>query len=131
MHVMADDKPARTNQRQECLEIVQFATGLAQRQTEPDSGKTIRRTDFWPQLPSKYSWQTTHGVMLDRAGNLYVIHEGHVDKPDHPRTIPRSLCLIQPGRFVHPHDACFDADGNIFVAEWVATGRVTKLQRMT
>ena len=31
----------------------------------------------------------------------------------------------QPGRFVHPHDACFDADGNIFVAEWVATGRVT------
>ena len=36
----------------------------------------------------------------------------------------------QPGRFVHPHDACFDADGNIFVAEWVATGRVTKLRRL-
>jgi hypothetical protein len=33
------------------------------------------------------------------------------------------------GKFVHPHDACFDADGNIFVAEWVATGRITKLQR--
>lgn len=31
------------------------------------------------------------------------------------------------GRFVHPHDACFDAEGNIFVAEWVATGRVSKL----
>jgi len=28
------------------------------------------------------------------------------------------------GRFVHPHDACFDQQGNIFVAEWVATGRV-------
>ena len=25
-----------------------------------------------------------------------------------------------PGKFVHPHDACFDADGNIYVAEWVA-----------
>lgn len=37
----------------------------------------------------------------------------------------------QPGRFVHPHDACFDADGNLFVAEWVRTGRVTKLQRLT
>ncbi len=36
----------------------------------------------------------------------------------------------QPGKFVHPHDACFDADGNIFVAEWVATGRVTKLTRV-
>lgn len=35
-----------------------------------------------------------------------------------------------PGKFVHPHDACFDADGNIYVAEWVATGRVTKLTKM-
>ncbi|MCA9248067.1 MAG: twin-arginine translocation signal domain-containing protein [Planctomycetales bacterium] len=36
----------------------------------------------------------------------------------------------QPGKFVHPHDACFDSDGNIFVAEWVATGRVTKLRKV-
>lgn len=36
----------------------------------------------------------------------------------------------QPGRFIHPHDACYDADGNIFVVEWVATGRVTKLRRV-
>jgi hypothetical protein len=36
----------------------------------------------------------------------------------------------QPGRFVHPHDACYDKDGNIFVVEWVPTGRVTKLQRV-
>jgi hypothetical protein len=35
----------------------------------------------------------------------------------------------QPGKFIHPHDACFDADGNIFVAEWVASGRITRLQR--
>lgn len=34
------------------------------------------------------------------------------------------------GKFVHPHDACFDAQGNIFVAEWVATGRVSKLRRL-
>ena len=33
-----------------------------------------------------------------------------------------------PGKFVHPHDACFDQDGNIYVAEWVGTGRVTKLR---
>jgi hypothetical protein len=35
-----------------------------------------------------------------------------------------------PGRFVHPHDACFDKDNNIFVVEWVATGRVTKLVKV-
>lgn len=34
------------------------------------------------------------------------------------------------GKFVHPHDACFDAEGSIFVAEWVSTGRVSKLTRM-
>ena len=33
------------------------------------------------------------------------------------------------GRFVHPHDACFDSEGNIFVVEWVRGGRVTKLVR--
>ncbi|MFP6885473.1 MAG: hypothetical protein VCA40_13635, partial [Roseibacillus sp.] len=35
------------------------------------------------------------------------------------------------GKFVHPHDACFDADGNIFVAEWVSTGRITRLRRLS
>ncbi len=37
----------------------------------------------------------------------------------------------QPGKFVHPHDACFDKDGNIFVTEWVDTGRVTKLRKVS
>lgn len=41
-------------------------------------------------------------------------------KPDH----------WQDGVFVHPHDACFDSEGNIFVAEWVQTGRVTKMTRL-
>ena len=36
----------------------------------------------------------------------------------------------QDGKFVHPHDACFDADGNIFVAEWVGTGRITRLKHL-
>lgn len=37
----------------------------------------------------------------------------------------------QPGKFVHPHDACFDRDGNIFVTEWVNTGRVTRLRKVS
>lgn len=36
----------------------------------------------------------------------------------------------KPGKFVHPHDACFDKDGNIFVVEWVQTGRVTLLKKL-
>lgn len=36
----------------------------------------------------------------------------------------------KPGKFIHPHDACFDKDGNIFCTEWVNTGRVTKLRKV-
>jgi hypothetical protein len=35
-----------------------------------------------------------------------------------------------PGKFVCPHDAAFDAEGNIYVAEWVAYGRIVKLERI-
>jgi len=35
-----------------------------------------------------------------------------------------------PGRFLCPHGACFDHEGNIFVAEWVEVGRVTKLRKV-
>jgi hypothetical protein len=38
----------------------------------------------WPQLPDKFTWQTTHNVAVDKAGNLYVIHEGRADQKEHP-----------------------------------------------
>jgi hypothetical protein len=34
------------------------------------------------------------------------------------------------GKFLHPHDACFDPAGNIYVAEWVHTGRITRLRKV-
>ncbi|HWL09199.1 MAG TPA: peptidase [Planctomicrobium sp.] len=43
------------------------------------------------------------------------------------RTSPE---MWQEGKFVHPHDACFDQHGNIFVTEWVSSGRVTLLKRL-
>ncbi len=50
---------------------------------------------------------------------------GQIDKL---RTKPKQW---KDGQFVHPHDACFDLEGNLFVAEWVSTGRVTKLTRVS
>jgi len=38
--------------------------------------------------------------------------------------------LWKDGEFVSPHSACWDADGNLYVMDWVATGRVTKLARV-
>jgi hypothetical protein len=52
-------------------------------------------------------------------------------RADGKHQIRRDATRWQAGRFVHPHDACFDREGNIFVAEWVGTGRVTKLRRLT
>ena len=56
----------------------------------------------------------------DAAWTERVQKEGLRNKPDQ----------WQPGRFVHPHQARFDHEGNIFVVEWVPIGRVTKLRRV-
>lgn len=37
----------------------------------------------------------------------------------------------QAGKFISPHGAMWDRAGNIFVAEWVPKGRVTKLRRLS
>jgi len=37
---------------------------------------------------------------------------------------------FEPGKFITPHGAGFDHDGNIFVTEWVEIGRVTKLRKV-
>jgi hypothetical protein len=34
------------------------------------------------------------------------------------------------GRFIHPHDACHDAHGNLFVVEWVVPGRISWLKKV-
>ncbi len=69
---------------------------------------TYRVVHHWPQLPDKYSWQTTHNVAVDQAGHLYVIHEGHQDKPDHP-----SIFVFDPqGRFVRAFGQQFQGGGH-------------------
>jgi hypothetical protein len=45
--------------------------------------------------------------------------------------IRRDESQWRQGRFIHPHDACFDAHGNILVAEWVHGGRLSKLRKIS
>ena len=67
-------------------------------------------------------------TILDKD-NKVVAHlgEGLVGNP--PRTTDDRSKFV-PGQFVNPHGACFDHNGNIFVAEWVEIGRVTKLRKL-
>ena len=62
----------------------------------------------WPQLPDKFSWQTTHNVAVDRDSNLYVIHEGLENLKDHP-----SIFVFDPsGKFVRAFGQQFQGGGH-------------------
>jgi hypothetical protein len=73
-----------------------------------------------PDLASR-----VHLVTMDNR----VITIGEGENPNNLRTT-QNRADFRPGRFVAPHGACFDKDGNIFVVEWVEIGRVTKLRRV-
>lgn len=62
----------------------------------------------WAQLPSKYSWQTTHNVAVDRDGLLYVIHEGRENLKDHPSI----FVFDRKGRFVRAFGNQFQGGGH-------------------
>ncbi len=62
----------------------------------------------WPQLPDRYTWQTTHNVAVDKAGNLYVIHEGREDLKDHP-----SIFVFDPqGKFIRAFGERYQGGGH-------------------
>jgi hypothetical protein len=42
--------------------------------------------------------------------------------------VPRELW--KDGEFLAPHGLTFDQDGNLYIMDWLALGRVTKLQRV-
>jgi hypothetical protein len=71
-------------------------------------------------------------VILDRTNSvLATLGEGEYSRDDWASVRNQAPGTFAPGRFVCPHGACFDHAGNIFVVEWVESGRVTKLRKVT
>lgn len=71
-------------------------------------------------------------VILDR-GNKVAATLGNGDystQEDWYKARQQARDTFIPGRFLCPHGACFDHEGNIFVVEWVEVGRVTKLRKI-
>jgi len=75
-------------------------------------------------------------TLLDNKDNV-IVHLG--EDPEWRKTVMANNRALRSqadgkdwvaGKFLHPHDACFDAKGNILVAEWVNTGRITKLRKV-
>ena len=70
-------------------------------------------------------------IILDRKNNVVAsLGEGEYSNKDWSTVRNQAAGTFVPGRFVCPHGACFDHEGDIFVVEWVESGRVTKLRRI-
>ena len=70
-------------------------------------------------------------IILDRQNKVVAtLGEGEYSKTDWSTVRNQAPGTFAPGRFVCPHGACFDHEGNIFVVEWVEAGRVTKLRKV-
>ncbi len=68
-------------------------------------------------------------TLMDRD-NKVIAHLGDDSASDWQKTRTMSRDQFTPGKFIAPHGACFDREGNIFVVEWVEIGRVTKLRKI-
>jgi len=62
--------------------------------------------------------------------NRPIINLGDDSFSDYMKTRKLTRDHFTPGKFVCPHGACFDHDGNIYVVEWVEVGRVTQLRKV-
>jgi hypothetical protein len=71
-------------------------------------------------------------VILGRNNRVVAsLGEGEYSKEEWDTARNQAPGAFAPGRFVCPHGACFDHEGNIFVVEWVESGRVTKLRKIS
>ena len=72
-------------------------------------------------------------VTLMNRNNEVITHLGDAGAKSMDDLMPiraKSRDNFEPGKFVCPHGACFDHNGDIFVVEWVEVGRVSKLRRV-
>jgi len=78
-------------------------------------------------IPDLYARVT----ILDKNNKLITHLGDYLDvwkRPDWPN-IPHEDRHL--GKFVSPHAVCVDSHGDLYVVEWIADGRVTKLRRCT
>ncbi len=102
-------------------------------------GKHIKTVAEELRDPCHFDQMGTDILIPDLSGrvtifdkdNKLITHLG--DNPDPAKRrnhgVPKDQ--LTPGDFVTPHGAIWDKAGNIYVAEWLPYGRVTKLRRVS
>lgn len=76
-----------------------------------------------PDLEARVTLMDRHDKVLAQLGEDTANPWGQMRK--------KARTEFVPGKFICPHSACFDHDGNIYVVEWVEVGRVTKLRKIS
>jgi DNA-binding beta-propeller fold protein YncE len=90
------------------------------------------------RLPATLAQRGEDLVVGDLAGRLTILdgqnrlitHLGDNLDPKKRATnrLPETEWL--DGQFIAPHGVCWDRDGNLYVEEWMAIGRIVKLRRL-
>ena len=69
-------------------------------------------------------------TLLDEQNNVLVHFDAGVKSSGLIKNLIAHPEKWQAGHFIAPHDACFDLAGDIFVAERIPSGRITKLTKV-
>ena len=67
-------------------------------------------------------------LVLDKHDKVAAVLGSNPEAPKTPNW-PNIQDHLQPGKFSSPHALCVDKWGDIYVVEWISTGRITKLTR--
>ena len=69
-------------------------------------------------------------TILDKNNKL-ITHLGENPDPEKwaKNGVPRADWM--DGQFISPHSACWDSKGDLYVMDWLALGRISKLRRLT
>jgi DNA-binding beta-propeller fold protein YncE len=99
--------------------------------TLPDDGDLLR-------LPATLSIRGTDLVIGDLAGRLTILDKDnklitHLGDNMDPKKRATNRVPVEgwlDGQFIAPHGVCWDKQGNLYVEEWMAVGRIVKLKRI-
>jgi hypothetical protein len=90
------------------------------------------------RLPCHFDVRGTDMLIPDLRGRITILDKDNnaaaqlFDNPDPGRREKNGLPMTAwaDGQFICPHGAIWDSKGDIYVVEWVAPGRVTKLRHV-
>jgi hypothetical protein len=112
----------RTNKRLQHFTLDGKHSGFSEGVSAPCHFSIRKGKMVIPDLDSRVT-------IVDEKNNV-IVHLGE-DDPKAARALrTKTRDAFIPGKFVCPHGACFDHNGNIYVVEWVEVGRVTKLRKV-